>query len=71
MAKLKITQIRSAIGRNNNQKQTLLSLGIRKIGQSVIKDENPIVFGMIDTVGHLVKVEKIIESSSLKENYGK
>ncbi|MDR2748391.1 MAG: 50S ribosomal protein L30 [Bifidobacteriaceae bacterium] len=59
MAKVKITQIRSAIGRNDNQKATLLSLGIHKIGQSSVREVSPIVNGYIDTVKHLVKVEKV------------
>ncbi|MDR3116464.1 MAG: 50S ribosomal protein L30 [Bifidobacteriaceae bacterium] len=58
MTKIKITQTRSAIGRTKNQRQTLLSLGIHKIGQSCEKEETSVILGMVNTVKHLVKVEK-------------
>ncbi|MDR3152331.1 MAG: 50S ribosomal protein L30 [Bifidobacteriaceae bacterium] len=61
MAKIKITQTRSAIGRTKNQRQTLLSLGIHKIGQSLETEKTPVVLGMVNTVKHLVKVEKVTD----------
>jgi len=57
--KLKITQVRSAIGRLKNQKATVKALGIRKMNHSVIHDDNPVIRGMINTVKHLVKVEEV------------
>ncbi|MDR2578626.1 MAG: 50S ribosomal protein L30 [Chitinispirillales bacterium] len=57
--KLKITQVRSAIGRLKNQKATVRALGIRKLNHSVIHDDSPTIRGMIDTVKHLVKVEEV------------
>jgi large subunit ribosomal protein L30 len=57
--KVKITQIRSAIGRLKNQKLTIRALGIRKVGHTVEHDDSPVIRGMIDTVKHLVKVEVI------------
>ena len=64
MAKKKSTQIkielvRSGIGRKPNQRATLKALGLRKINQSVVKDVNPAILGMVNTVSHLVKVEEI------------
>jgi large subunit ribosomal protein L30 len=59
MATWKITQIKSGIGGKRNQRETLLSLGLRKIGQSVVRPDEPSVRGMVRTVAHLVKVEEI------------
>jgi large subunit ribosomal protein L30 len=59
MAKLKITQVRSTIGAKQNQKATVKSLGLRKIRQSVEKDDTPQIRGMIHTVRHLVTVEEV------------
>ena len=56
--RLKITQVRSAISRRQNQKDTIRSLGIRKLHQTVEHDDTPAVRGMIATVQHLVRVEK-------------
>ncbi|OPZ71732.1 MAG: 50S ribosomal protein L30 [Firmicutes bacterium ADurb.Bin456] len=58
MAKLKITLVRSLIGRPETQKVTVRTLGLRKINSSVIKPDSPQVRGMIDKVGHLLKVEE-------------
>ena len=46
MTTLKITQVRSAIGGKQNQRATLLSLGLRKISQSVVRDDTPQIRGM-------------------------
>jgi large subunit ribosomal protein L30 len=59
MAQLRITQVRSTIGGKRNQRLTLLSLGLRKIRQSVVRDDNPQIRGMINTVRHLVTVEEV------------
>ncbi|MDR2379162.1 MAG: 50S ribosomal protein L30 [Bifidobacteriaceae bacterium] len=59
MATLKITQIKSGIGGRRNQRETLRSLGLRKIGQSVERPDGPVVRGMVRTVAHLVKVEEM------------
>lgn len=59
MATLKITQIRSSIGRTKNQKLTLEALGLRKMNHSVEQQDTPNILGMVRVVDHLVKVEKI------------
>jgi large subunit ribosomal protein L30 len=60
MAKrLKVTQIKSEIGGKPNQRDTIRSLGLKRIGDFVVKDDNPVVRGMVNTVSHLVKVEEI------------
>ena len=59
MAKrLLVTQIRSAISRRTNQKETIRSLGIRRLNHTVEHDDTPVVRGMIRTVQHLVRVEE-------------
>ena len=57
--KLKVTQIRSTIGRIEKQKQTIKALGIRKLYQSVIHKDSPQIRGMIEKVKHLVRIEEI------------
>lgn len=59
MAKLKITRVRSDIGRPKRQRATLHHLGLRKINQSVVREDTPTVRGMIDKVHHLVHVEVV------------
>jgi large subunit ribosomal protein L30 len=59
MAKLKITQVRSKIGAKQNHRETLRSLGLKRINDTVIKDDRPEFRGMILTVRHLVKVEEV------------
>jgi large subunit ribosomal protein L30 len=57
--KLKITQIRSTIGRIKKQKETIKALGIRKLYQSVMHKDTPQIRGMIEKVKHLIEVEEI------------
>ena len=57
--KLAITQVRSTIGCKQNQRDTLKSLGLRKIRQTVERDDNSQIRGMIKTVRHLVTVEEV------------
>ncbi len=58
MGKLKITQVRSAIKRYENQKRTIRALGIRRLHHTVIHEDTPQIRGMIRVVHHLVKVEE-------------
>jgi large subunit ribosomal protein L30 len=58
MAKVKITQRKSAIDRPKRQKDTLKALGILKMNQSVVHEETPQIRGMINKVLHLVEVEQ-------------
>ncbi len=57
--KLKITQIKSAIGYVKKQKQIVRALGIKKLYQSVEQKDTPQIRGMIEKVKHLVKVEEV------------
>ena len=59
MAQLKITQVRSTIGGRQNQKDTLRTLGLRRIGQSVVREDRPEVRGAVRTVAPLVTVEEV------------
>ncbi|NLB42414.1 MAG: 50S ribosomal protein L30 [Clostridiales bacterium] len=59
MAKLKVTQTRSTIGRIKNQKATMEALGLKKIGSFKIHDDNAVINGMLEKVKHLVSVEEI------------
>jgi large subunit ribosomal protein L30 len=56
---LVVTQVRSGIGCQQNQRLTLRALGLRKISQSVERRDTPQVRGMIQTVRHLVTVEEV------------
>ncbi|HZP53671.1 MULTISPECIES: 50S ribosomal protein L30 [Actinocrinis] len=59
MAKLKVTQVRSKIGTKQNHRETLRSLGLKRINHSVIKEDRPEIRGMVHTVRHLVVVEEV------------
>ena len=63
MSELKITQVRGTVGARWKQRETLRSLGLRKIRQSVIREDNPQTRGMIKVVHHLVEVEEVEAAS--------
>ena len=58
MSKLRITQARSRNGADRRQIDTLRSLGLRRIGHSVEREDSPQLRGMVQAVQHLVKVEE-------------
>ncbi|RMF84077.1 MAG: 50S ribosomal protein L30 [Nitrospirae bacterium] len=58
MAKLIITQVRSAIGRPRDQRATLRGLGLRRIRHTVERPDTPAIRGMVRKVAHLVQVEE-------------
>lgn len=53
---LEITQIKSTIGGKQNQRDTLRSLGLKRIGHTVVRKADPVTVGMVNTIPHLVKV---------------
>ena len=59
MAELKVTQIKSEIGTKQNHRETLRTLGLKRIGQTVTRSDSPEVRGMVRTVAHLVSVEEV------------
>ena len=54
---LRVTQVRSAIGRKPGQKETLIGLGLNKLNKSCVLEETPSIRGMVNKVKHLVRVE--------------
>ena len=59
MARLKVTQVRSGIGGKQNQRDTLRSLGLKRISDVVVQEDRPEIRGMVATVTHLVTVEEV------------
>jgi len=59
MGRLKVTQTRSGIGGLQNQRDTLRSLGLKRISDVVVKEDRPEIRGMVNTVRHLVAVEEV------------
>ena len=59
MGRLKVTQTRSVIGAKDNQRQTLRSLGLKRIHDTVVKEDRPEIRGMVATVTHMVTVEEV------------
>jgi large subunit ribosomal protein L30 len=59
MARLKVTQVRSAVSRGAKQQGTMRALGLRRMGDSVVHQDRPEIRGMIRAVWHLVEVEEI------------
>ena len=56
---LRVTQIRSEIGSKQNQRDTLRSLGLKRLHDVVVKEDRPEIRGMVNTVSHLVTVEEV------------
>ena len=56
--KLEITLTRSVIGRPEDQRVTVKALGLRKVNQTVVQEDNPAIRGMINKVSHLVTVKE-------------
>ena len=59
MGQLKVTQIKSKISEKQNQRDTLRSLGLKRIGQTVLRPDDSINRGYVRTVAHLVTVEEV------------
>ena len=58
-ARLKVTQVKSSNGGKQNQRESLRTLGLKRIGDIVVREDNKSVRGLVQTVAHLVKVEEI------------
>ena len=59
--KLHITWVKSSIGYSRKQKGTIRALGLRTLGQTVVKDDHATIRGMVRAVEHLVRVEEVGE----------
>jgi large subunit ribosomal protein L30 len=57
MTKIRVTYVKSSIGYRQSQKDTIRSLGLRRLNHSVVVDDNPSMRGMVETVKHLVRVD--------------
>jgi large subunit ribosomal protein L30 len=57
--KLKVTQVRSVIGRPQDQKDTVRRLGLHRMHDTVVKEDRPDIRGMLDKVRHLVAIEEV------------
>jgi ribosomal protein L30 len=66
MTKLRITYTKSSIGYSQDQKDTVRSLGLRKLNSTALHDDTPSIRGMAFKVRHLVKVEELAEESAVK-----
>ena len=58
MAKIRVKQVRSAIGRTKTQKRTLEALGLKKLHQVVEHDDTPAILGMVAAVSHSLEVQE-------------
>ena len=58
-SRLKVTQIKSVISEKQNQRDTLRSLGLKRIGDAVVREDTPANRGYVKAVAHLVTVEEI------------
>ncbi|WP_062131534.1 50S ribosomal protein L30 [Demequina aestuarii] len=59
MARLKVQQIKSTIGTKPQHRETIRSLGLKRIGDIVVKEDRPEIRGMVKAVDHLVTVEEV------------
>jgi len=59
MSQLLVTQVRSSIGGTSGQRNTLRSLGLKHVGDTVVKEDRPEFRGMVAAVAHLVTVEEV------------
>ncbi|MCW2595575.1 MAG: ribosomal protein [Jatrophihabitans sp.] len=59
MSRLKITQTKSGISEKRNQRETLRTLGLKRMHDTVVKEDRPEIRGMVQTVTHLVSVEEV------------
>ncbi|MCB2411519.1 50S ribosomal protein L30 [Demequina sp. TTPB684] len=59
MPRLKVTQKRSEIGTKPQHRETLRSLGLKRVNDIVVKEDRPEIRGMVNAVRHLVTVEEV------------
>ena len=59
MTRLKVSQVKSGVGGRQNQRDTLRTLGLKRIGDVAVKEDRPEIRGMLQTVAHLVTVEEV------------
>lgn len=67
---LKVTYVKSAIGYNKSQKETVRALGLRRLGDTVIQPNNAAIRGMVASVTHLVTAEPVEEAKVVVTDAG-
>ncbi|MDQ2654930.1 MAG: 50S ribosomal protein L30 [Chloroflexota bacterium] len=65
---LRITLVRSTIGRPSVQGRTVKALGLRKLNSVVVRPDNPSIRGMVNSISHLVKVEELSGDAAAATN---
>ena len=58
-AKIQIKYVKSAIGYNIKQKRTIAALGLKRLGDIVVQEDNDVIRGMVTKVRHLVQVQEV------------
>jgi large subunit ribosomal protein L30 len=58
---LRVTQVRSGVGRKQKHRRTLLALGLKRHQQSVVHEDTPAIQGMLAQVGYLLDVQEVEE----------
>ena len=61
MAKLKVTQVRSAVDKGKKQRGTIRALGLKRVGHTVTHEDKPEIRGMVRAVEHLIEIEEVSE----------
>ena len=61
MAKLQLTYVKSAIGYSETHKRTIRALGFHRLNETVVKEDNACIRGMLRKVAHLVKVVELVD----------
>jgi len=59
VSKLRLTYVKSSIGYSQRQKGTIRALGLRRLGDTVVQADTPVIRGMVNKVGHMLSVEEI------------
>jgi len=59
--RLKIRLVKSVITSKKDHKATVRALGLRRVGQVIVKDDSAVVRGMIDSVSYLLEVSEVVE----------
>lgn len=65
---LRITLVRSTIGKPGVQGRTVQALGLRKLNSTVVRPDNPSIRGMVNSINHLVKVEELAGGAAEAES---
>jgi large subunit ribosomal protein L30 len=59
VSRIRVSQVKSGIGGKQNQRDTLRTLGLKRVGDVAVKEDRPEIRGMLNTVSHLITVEEV------------